>query len=88
MRGDADGILISQVSLGDTVRQGQVVAIIVNPMTNDVVDVFAPMDGTVLGHAQNQFVSPGFALFRIGQSSESPELEPKSPTESDDGDDP
>jgi len=38
----------------------------VNPITNEENPVLAPFSGTILGMAENQFVSPGYLLFRIG----------------------
>lgn len=66
MRAEAGGILINKVKLGASIEKGDVLAEISNPFTNAVYAVTAPMDGTILGRAQNQFVSPGFALYHIG----------------------
>ena len=37
--------------------------------------MLAPYPGTVLGRAQNQFVSPGFAIYRFGFEQTVEELE-------------
>ena len=61
-----NGILLSEVKLGDRVKQGQQLAEIVNPITNEENPVLAPYGGTILGMAENQFVSPGYLIYRIG----------------------
>lgn len=61
-----DGILLSEVNLGERVVQGQQLARIVNPIANTENPIIAPYAGTVLGMAENQFVSPGYLIFRIG----------------------
>lgn len=66
LRAEAGGILINKVELGAGIEKGDVLAEISNPFTNAIYTVISPMKGTILGRAQNQFVSPGFALFHIG----------------------
>jgi len=66
MMAEADGILLTKVKLGEQIVEGQQLAIIVNPMTDAEHVVLAPYAGTVLGKAENQFVSPGYLIFRIG----------------------
>lgn len=63
---DASGILLADAELGARVKKGQKIARIVNPVTNAEQIVEAPFDGKVLGKAQNQFVSAGYIIFRIG----------------------
>lgn len=63
---DFSGILLVDVKLGDNVKEGQNLATIVNPMTNEEQSIIAPFIGTILGMAQNQFVNPGYMIFRIG----------------------
>ncbi|MCP3871148.1 MAG: succinylglutamate desuccinylase [Gammaproteobacteria bacterium] len=75
IRADAGGILINSLKLGDTVKAGDFLAEIIDPVGDTVHKVTAPFDGTVLGRAQNQFVSPGFAIFRIGSKKTLEELE-------------
>lgn len=69
IRSDAGGIFINEKKLGAKVKKGTQLAVIKDPITNSSTPVFAPFDGVILGRAQNQFVSPGFALFRIGKES-------------------
>ena len=61
-----DGIFLSEIKLGAKVKHGEQIARIVNPMTNAENSITAPFTGTVLGMAENQFVSPGYLIFRIG----------------------
>jgi len=61
-----DGIFLSEVKLGEQVASDEQLGQIVNPITNEENPVLAPFPGTVLGMAENQFVSPGYLLFRIG----------------------
>jgi predicted deacylase len=74
-RSETGGIFINEVKLGDRVSKGQKIAEIVDPITSKTEDVRAPFDGTILGRAQNQFVSPGFMLFRIGVEKTLDEME-------------
>ncbi|WP_426416628.1 succinylglutamate desuccinylase/aspartoacylase family protein [Aestuariirhabdus sp. LZHN29] len=71
---DYSGILLSKVKLGDKVREGEVIADVINPVTNSNREVVAPYAGTVLGMAVNQFVSPGYVIFRIGKQRTEDEL--------------
>ncbi|VVS91345.1 succinylglutamate desuccinylase/aspartoacylase family protein [Desulfoluna spongiiphila] len=66
VRAEAGGILMNKVKLGASVKKGDLLAEIIDPVTNDVHQTLSPLNGTILGRAQNQFVSPGFAIFRVG----------------------
>lgn len=75
LRADAGGILLNKVNLGDSITKGSVLAEINNPITNETHNVISTIDGTILGRAQNQFVSPGFALFHVGHKKSIQEIE-------------
>ncbi len=77
VRAEAGGILINIVELGARIKVGDVLAEIIDPVSNSVYEVKSPSNGTILGRAQNQFVSPGFAIFRIGYEKSLEELEEK-----------
>ena len=77
VRAEAGGILINIVDLGARIKVGDVLAEIIDPVSNSVYEVKSPSNGTILGRAQNQFVSPGFAIFRIGYEKSLEELEEK-----------
>lgn len=75
LRADVGGILINKVNLGDSITKGSILAEISNPISNETHHVISTIDGTILGRAQNQFVSPGFALFHVGHKKTVQEIE-------------
>ncbi|MEH6471194.1 MAG: succinylglutamate desuccinylase/aspartoacylase family protein [Halopseudomonas sp.] len=75
IRARSGGILINQVELGGQVKRGQILGEIHDPINNSTSFVEAPFAGVMLGRAQNQFVSPGYALFHIGKRRSLEELE-------------
>ena len=66
VRADNGGILLTDVSLGSTVRKGDLLGSITDPMSNARTEVRSPYSGRVIGMARNQVVMPGFAAFHIG----------------------
>lgn len=66
VRADNGGILLADVSLGSTVREGQVLALVIDPMSNARVEVRSPYSGRVIGMVRNSVVMPGDAAFHIG----------------------
>ena len=66
VRADNGGILLSDVSLGSKVREGDILGTITDPMTNQQSVLRSPWDGRVIGMARNQVVMPGFAAFHVG----------------------
>ncbi len=66
VRAERGGILVSEVALGQRVKSGEQIGTVTDPITNVRAAVYATESGTVLGMAVNQFVMPGFALYRIG----------------------
>ncbi len=60
------GILLTDVSLGNTVRQGDLLGTITDPMSNARTELRSPYSGRIIGMARNQVVMPGFAAFHIG----------------------
>ncbi|MDJ0811963.1 MAG: succinylglutamate desuccinylase/aspartoacylase family protein [Desulfobacterales bacterium] len=81
VRAEVGGILINKVKLGARIKTDTILAEIIDPINNAVFQVRSPMGGTVLGRAQNQFVSPGFAIFRIGHKKSKEELAQKAEAE-------
>lgn len=75
VRSKDGGILISQVDLGQRVRKGQLLGTIANPISDEIEEVFAPFDAEVLGRAQNQFVSAGYAIYNLGERRSIEDLE-------------
>ena len=66
VRADNGGILLADVSLGSTVRRGDGLGTITDPMSNQSSEIFSPYSGRIIGMARNQVVMPGFAAFHVG----------------------
>lgn len=66
VRVDNGGLLTTRVKIASRVRKGTVLGTLVNPLSNESVDVISPYNGRVLGMALNQFMLPGYAAFNIG----------------------
>jgi len=66
VRADNGGILLADVSLGSTVRKGDLLGTITDPMSNARTEVRSPYSGRIIGMARNQVVMPGFAAFHVG----------------------
>jgi hypothetical protein len=73
VRANNGGILLSDVILGSTVRKGDLLGTITDPMSNARSELLSPYSGRIIGMARNQVVMPGFAAFHIGiQTDEAP----------------
>ncbi len=66
VRANHGGILLADVSLGSTVRQGDLLGTITDPMSNASTRLYSPYSGRIIGMARNQVVMPGFATFHVG----------------------
>ncbi|MBT8078309.1 MAG: succinylglutamate desuccinylase/aspartoacylase family protein [Gammaproteobacteria bacterium] len=66
VRANRGGILLADVSLGSTVRQGDLLGTITDPMNNASTKIYSPFTGRIIGMARNQVVMPGFAAFHVG----------------------
>ncbi len=66
VRANNGGILLADVSLGSTVRKGDLLGSITDPMSNARTELRSPYSGRVIGMARNQVVMPGFAAFHLG----------------------
>lgn len=76
VRANRGGILLADVSLGSTVRQGDLLGTITDPMNNASTRLYSPFSGRIIGMARNQVVMPGFAAFHVGiQTAERPAIE-------------
>ncbi len=86
VRADNGGILLADVSLGSTVRAGDLLGTITDPMNNAQTELYSPYSGRIIGMARNQVVMPGFAAFHVGiqadvvmeDAAPAPDQEPKS----------
>jgi hypothetical protein len=73
VRANSGGILLANVSLGSTVRRGDLLGTITDPMSNASSELRSPFQGRIIGMARNQVVMPGFAAFHVGiQTAETP----------------
>jgi len=70
VRSNEGGIFLSVRGVGDHVRKGDVLGRVVDPVTNEQVDLTAPVDGRIIGMALPQVVIPGFAIFHLGISAD------------------
>ena len=66
VRADNGGILLADVSLGSSVRKGDLLGSITDPMSNARTELRSPYSGRIIGMARNQVVMPGFAAFHVG----------------------
>ncbi len=66
VRANSGGILLADVSLGSTVRKGDLLGTITDPMSNARIEIRSPYSGRIIGMARNQVVMPGFAAFHVG----------------------
>ena len=74
VRADNGGILLADVSLGSTVRKGDLLGTITDPMSNARSELRSPFSGRIIGMARNQVVMPGFAAFHVGIEAEDVEV--------------
>ena len=73
VRANSGGILLAEVTLGSSVRQGDLLGTITDPMSNASTKLYSPYSGRIIGMARNQVVMPGFAVFHVGlQADEAP----------------
>lgn len=66
VRADNGGILLADVRLGSSVRKGDLLGTITDPMNNARSELRSPYSGRIIGMARNQVVMPGFAAFHVG----------------------
>ena len=69
VRTNASGFLFGTVALGQSVKPGQRLGYVVDPITSRRSDILAPFPGRILGMSLNQQVLPGYAAFHIGRLS-------------------
>lgn len=75
VRANRGGILLANVSLGSTVRKGDLLGTITDPMNNESTAIYSSYSGRIIGMARNQVVMPGFAAFHIGiQAGNAPDI--------------
>ncbi len=79
VRSKQGGIMLSKVDLDEKVREGQLLGRVIDPITNTSSDIVSPINGTILGKALDQVISPGFATFHIGVVATEEQLETPMP---------
>lgn len=80
VRSNNGGILLTEVSLGSSVREGDLLGIITDPMNNAQIELLSPYAGRIIGMSRNQVVMPGDAAFHIGiQAVDAADVEPSEP---------
>lgn len=79
VRSTQGGIMLSRVELNDKVKKGQLLGRVIDPITNTSSDIISPINGSILGKALDQVVSPGFATFHIGVVATEEELKAPQP---------
>jgi predicted deacylase len=61
------GIYLPRVRVGDSVAEGQLLATIADPVSDQVHELHAETGGLVIGMALPQVVLSGYALFHVGE---------------------
>jgi predicted deacylase len=64
-RAPSSGLVTRSVQLGSSVSQGQVLAVISDPMGDDEEELLAPFDGIIIGRSNLPLAHEGDALFNI-----------------------
>lgn len=66
VRANQSGILFSKATLGQRVKEGDLLGTVTDPITNARTTIKSPYQGRVIGMALDQVVLPGFAAYHIG----------------------
>jgi uncharacterized protein len=66
VRADNEGILRSSIKPGQSVKVGDLLGTIIDPITNARSEIRSPHNGRVLGMSLNQTMMPGYAAYHIG----------------------
>lgn len=66
VRAKEGGILFSEVVLGASVSEGDLLGTVTDPITNRRTEIRAPFAGQIIGMALNQVMFPGFAAYHLG----------------------
>ncbi|MBY6034492.1 succinylglutamate desuccinylase/aspartoacylase family protein [Marinobacter daepoensis] len=72
IRAQHGGILFSEIKLGATVSEGDILGYVADPITNEQHPIRATADGRVIGMAVDQVVMAGFAAYHIGTEAQVP----------------
>ncbi|HSC69280.1 MAG TPA: succinylglutamate desuccinylase/aspartoacylase family protein [Cellvibrio sp.] len=66
VRANQSGILFSKATLGQRVKEDDVLGTVTDPITNARTTIKSPYTGRIIGMALDQVVLPGFAAYHIG----------------------
>lgn len=66
VRAESDGILTSNIKLGQNVDTDDLLGQVTDPITNLRTEIRSPYSGRVIGMALNQSMRPGYAAYHIG----------------------
>ncbi len=83
VRAERGGILVSDVRLGDTVREGDILGSITDPIRKEKSVVISPFRGRIIGLSLAPVMLPGYAAFHIGIPGSKP-IDNEDPVEHDD----
>lgn len=67
IRATKSGLLRSLRSLGDTVKEGDVIAYIDEPLEDDAERIIAPFSGIIIGRSEIPLVQEGDAVFHVAK---------------------
>lgn len=62
---NASGFFFPTAELGDVIEVGDPLGSIIDPLTDDTIEIISPLAGEVIGMAVPQPVLPGYALFHL-----------------------
>ena len=65
LRATDSGIIRTVKALGDTVREGEIIAYINEPLNDKIYEVLAPYDGIIIGKSEMPLIQEGDAVFHI-----------------------
>lgn len=83
VRAEHGGILVSDVRLGDMVREGDILGTITDPIAKERSVVVSPFHGRIIGMTLAPVMLPGYAAFHIGLPGNRP-VDREDPVEHDD----
>jgi uncharacterized protein len=62
-----EGVYLPRVQVGNTVTEGQLLATIADPVSDQVHELHADIGGVIIGMALPQVVLSGSPLFHVGE---------------------
>lgn len=67
IRTNESGMVRTIKALGDTVKEGEIIAYIDEPLDDDTFPIIAPFDGVIIGKSEIPLVQEGDAIFHIAK---------------------